>query len=75
MERAVLMIAEAHKQALYIANYRSHDSNTAERRVVDLEHDDPPKKYTGAARLCLVVEDDERLESNTLASAEFHLSG
>ena len=74
MERAVLMIAEAHKQALYIANYRSHDSNTAERRVVDPEHDDPPKKYTGAARLCLIVEDDERLDSDTLFSTTLHLS-
>ena len=74
IERAVLVIADARKQALYIANYRSHDSNTAERRVVDLEDDDPPRKYTGAARLCLVVEDDERLDSDKLFSTTLHLS-
>ena len=75
MERAVLNIAEARKQAMYIVNYRVHDSNTTERRVLDLEHDDPPENYNGAARLCLVVEDDERLDSNTLVSTELHLSG
>ena len=75
MERAVLNIAEARKQALYIVTYRAHDSNTAERRVVDLEHDDPPERYRGAARFCLVVEDDKRLDGDTLYSTELHLSG
>ena len=75
MERAVFNIAEARKQALYIVNYRAHDSNTAERRVVDLEHDDPPERYRGAARFCLVVEDDKRLDGDTLYSTELHLSG
>ena len=75
MERAVLNVAEARKQALYIVTYRAHDSNTAERQVVDLEHEDPPERYRGAARFCLVVEDDERLDGDTLYSTELHLSG
>ena len=43
-------------------------------RVVDLEDDDPPREYTGAARLCLVVEDDEYLDSDKLFSTTLHLS-
>ena len=74
IERAVLVIADARKQALYIAHYRSHDANSVALRVVDLEDDDPPREYTGAARLCLVVEDDERLDSDKLFSTTLHLS-